>query len=118
MGLCMWVTEMSDDLRTRIAAVAQNHVRCDDCTFAKTPQQRYLHFADAVIDEITPAINAQLTDTNLLAIGSCIAFIDATTAAALAAESEHNARVIAEWAGKVTTAMRRASAEITPGGRQ
>ena len=43
---------MTDNLRDRIAAVAQNHVRCDDCTFAKTPQQRYLHFADAVIREL------------------------------------------------------------------
>ena len=43
---------MTDNLRDRIAAVAQNHVRCDDCTFAKTPQQRYRHFADAVIAEL------------------------------------------------------------------
>lgn len=43
---------MTDSLRDRIAVVAQNHVRCDDCTFAKTPQQRYLHFADAVIREL------------------------------------------------------------------
>ena len=40
------------DLRTRIAAVAQNHVRCDDCTFAKAPAERYLHFADAVIEAL------------------------------------------------------------------
>lgn len=54
------------DLRTRIAAVAQNHVRCDDCTFAKTPEQRYLHFADAVIRELGPLVRYWDKDFNEL----------------------------------------------------
>ena len=74
-------------------------------------------WGDHVAQALAPQIDEQVTDTYLLAVGSCIALIDATTAVAAAEESARNARIIREWAAKVTTAMRRASATITPGSR-
>lgn len=73
-------------------------------------------WAEHVAQALTPAIDEQTTDTYLLAVGGCIAVIEATTAAAVGVESDHNTRVIREWAGKVVTAMRYASAGITPKG--
>lgn len=75
-------------------------------------------WAEHVAQTLTPAIDEQTTDTYLLAVGSCIALIDATTHAAVTAETDHNSRIIQEWAGKVVTAMRYASAAITPGRRR
>lgn len=75
-------------------------------------------WAEHLAQALTPAIDAQTTDTYLLAIGSCIAVIEATTHAAVAVETDHNSRVIREWADKVITAMRYATATITPGGHQ
>lgn len=77
-----------------------------------------LAWAEHVAQALTPAIDEQTTDAYLLAVGGCIAVIEATTAVAVAVESDHNTRVIREWAGKVVTAMRYASANITPGGRE
>ena len=74
-------------------------------------------WAEHVAQALAPAIDEQITDTYLLAVGSCIALIDATTALAVEQESDRNARIIAEWAAKITTAMRRASATITPRSR-
>ena len=89
-------------LRDRIAAVHQAHAES---------------WAEHVAQALAPAIDEQITDTYLLAVGSCIALIEATTALAVAEESDRNARIIGEWAAKITTAMRRASATITPGSR-
>lgn len=73
--------------------------------------------SEHVAQALAPQIDEQITDTYLLAVGSCIALIDATTAVAAAEEPDRNARIIREWAAKITTAMRRASATITPGSR-
>ncbi len=70
---------------------------------------------DEVMAVIEPAIATQATDTRTLAIGSCIALIEHTTALAQQAETAYNAAVIAEWSNKITTAMRMASAHITGG---
>lgn len=75
-------------------------------------------WAEHVAQALTPSIDAQTTDTYMLAIGSCIAVIEATTHAAVAVETDHNSRVIREWADKVVTAMRYATATITPGGHR
>lgn len=81
-------------------------------------QPTILAWAEHVAQALTPAIDEQTTDTYLLAVGSCIAVIEATTAAAIGVETDHNTRVIREWAGKVVTAMRYATATITPGGNR
>ena len=62
MGLCMWVTEMSDTLRTRIAALAVAHEwspdgtgegQCEcDARWFKTKEMWADHLADAVIREL------------------------------------------------------------------
>lgn len=79
-------------------------------------QPTVLAWAEHVAAALTPAIDEQTTDAYLLAVGSCIALIDSTTHAAVAVETDRNSRVIREWAAIVVTAMRYATATITPGG--
>jgi len=74
-------------------------------------------WSEHVAQALAPQIDEQITDTYLLAVGCCIALIDVAAAVTAAEESDRNARIIREWAAKVTTAMRRASATITPGSR-
>lgn len=94
--------------------VLRDGIVCDHCDKrAMTRSEWAEHLAQA----LTPNIDEQVTDTYLLGVGSCIALIDATTAVAAAEEPDRNARIIREWAAKVTTAMRRASATIAPGSR-
>jgi hypothetical protein len=56
-------------------------------------------------------------DAYLLGIGRAIAFIEHTTELAQTTETPRNARVIGEWAAKIVTAMRMASADITGGSK-
>lgn len=113
---------MSDTLRDIIATVIDCHTYnewhiTDDaqCSCGNSGDSYPTHVADEVMAVIEPAIATQATDTRTLAIGSCIALIEHTTALAQQAESPHNAAVIAEWSNKITTAMRMASAHITGG---
>ena len=87
------------------------------CSCSAAPGASVIEWAEHVAQALAPQIDEQITDTYLLAVGSCIALIEATTALAVAEESDRNARIIREWAAKVTTAMRRASATITPRSR-
>ena len=113
---------MTDSRTAERARIADDHmpivlrdgIYCDHCDKrAMTRSEWAEHLAQA----LTPNIDEQITDTYLLAVGACIALIEATTTLAAAEESDRNARIITEWAAKVTTAMRRASATITPGSR-
>ena len=111
---------MTDSRTTERAHILDGHfpvlrspLLCHCGATPKTP----LAWAEHVAQALAPAIDEQITDTYLLAVGSCIALIDATTALAVEQESDRNARIIAEWAAKITTAMRRASATITPRSR-
>ncbi len=94
--------------------VLDDGIHCADYCRPRPPTRAA--WAEHVAQALTPAIEEQVTDTYLLAVGSCIAVIEATTVAAVAEESYLNARVIAEWAGKVVWAMRYAAAGIAPGG--
>ena len=94
--------------------VLRDGIVCDHCGHRALTR---FDWAEHVAQALAPQLDEQITDTYLLAVGSCIALIDATTALAVAEESDRNARIIREWAAKVTTAMRRASATITPGSR-
>lgn len=113
---------MTDTLRDRIAAVIDRHTYnewhvtdAEQCSCGGSGESYAAHAADEVMAVAEPAIEAQVTDTRTLAYGSCIAYIEHTTTLAQAVESEHNARVIGEWAAKIVTAMRMASADITGG---
>lgn len=135
---------MSDTLRDRIAAIVELHdvspiaEQDEMCTMLRSSRWRCecgkegpiptagreedavwqinaTHVADEVMAVIEPAIATQATDTRLLAIGSCIAYIEHTTELAQTTETPRNARVIGEWAAKIVTAMRMASADITGG---
>jgi len=53
-------------------------------------------------------------DAYLLGIGRAIAYVEHTTALAVAEECEHTAKVISEWSAKVVTAMRLSTAQSRP----
>lgn len=115
---------MSDPRTAERAAIIAQHfpitlrsgVHCDpQCSNQAMTRSAW---AEHIAQALNPGIDAQTTDTYLLAVGSCIAVIEATTAVAVAVESDCNARVIREWAAKVVTAMRYATATITPGGNR
>ena len=113
---------MTDSRTAERARIADDHmpivlrdgIYCDHCDKRAMTRSEW---AEHIAQALKPGIDEQITDTYLLAVGSCIALIEATTALAVAEESDRNARIIREWAAKVTTAMRRASATITPGSR-
>jgi len=108
---------MSDTLHDIIATIIDCHTYNEwhMCSCGNIGDSYPTHVADEVMAVIEPAIATQATDTRLLAIGSCIALIEHTTALAQQAETAYNAAVIAEWSNKITTAMRMASAHITGG---
>ena len=112
---------MTDSRTAERARIIEQHTYndwyVDNSEQCSCGQMRAESWAEHVAQALAPAIDEQITDTYLLAVGSCIALIEATTALAVAEESDRNARIIGEWAAKITTAMRRASATITPGSR-
>lgn len=122
---------MSDTLRDRIARALYDEC-CQQDAYVDTAHGKYipdptdpedwitvdgrLRFAE-LADAAIAAFHTTTADTRALAIGSCIALIEHTTALAQAAESPHNAAVIAEWSNKITTAIRMAAADITGGSK-
>lgn len=87
-----------------------------DSGWESAVQEWSIHVADAVVAELRPDFDAQVTDSYLLGVGSCIALIEQVGALAAATQTDANVQVAAEWSARVVHAMRSASANIKPGG--